>query len=110
MPLLTTQPTVLVILAVCAIAAVAASTGSRVAGVVRNRRQRSRLARALAEVESIKRFHDHERQTLNERLTRIEHALDVMAVEMERVGEGQRFVTRLLSPRAPDGRSAADER
>ena len=31
------------------------------------------------------------------RLDRIERAVDTMAIEMERVGEGQRFVTKLLS-------------
>jgi hypothetical protein len=31
------------------------------------------------------------------RLDRIERAVDTMAVEMERIGEGQRFVTKLLS-------------
>lgn len=36
-----------------------------------------------------------------ERMERLERALDVIAVELERVGEGQRFVTRLLSNRAP---------
>jgi hypothetical protein len=34
------------------------------------------------------------------RLDRIEHAIDAMAVEVERIAEGQRFVTRLLSERA----------
>jgi hypothetical protein len=39
---------------------------------------------------------------LESRLERIEHAIDAMAIEMERVGEGQRFVTKLLA----DGSSA----
>ncbi len=34
---------------------------------------------------------------LEARLERMEHAIDTMAVEMERVAEGQRFTTRLLS-------------
>lgn len=38
----------------------------------------------------------------NERLERIEHAIDAMSVEVERIAEGQRFVTRLLSERAPE--------
>jgi hypothetical protein len=33
------------------------------------------------------------------RLERLEHAVDAIAVEMERVGEGQRFVTKLLAER-----------
>jgi len=35
------------------------------------------------------------------RLERIEQAVDAIAIEVERVSEGQRFVTRLLSERAP---------
>lgn len=35
----------------------------------------------------------------NERLARIEQAIDAMAVEVERISEGQRFVTKLLSER-----------
>ena len=33
----------------------------------------------------------------SERLQRLEHGFDAMAVEIERISEGQRFVTRLLS-------------
>ncbi len=40
---------------------------------------------------------DHERER---RLERIEHAIEAMAVEVERISEGQRFVTKLLSERA----------
>ena len=35
-----------------------------------------------------------------DRLERIEQAMDAIAIEVERVSEGQRFVTRLLSERA----------
>ncbi|HVH39030.1 MAG TPA: hypothetical protein VM764_03325 [Gemmatimonadaceae bacterium] len=35
------------------------------------------------------------------RLERIEHAIEAVAVEIERISEGQRFVTRLLSEREP---------
>jgi hypothetical protein len=34
---------------------------------------------------------------VGDRLERIEHAIDAMAVEVERIAEGQRFVTRLLA-------------
>jgi hypothetical protein len=38
-----------------------------------------------------------------ERFNRIDQAIDAMAVEVERIGEGQRFVTRLMSERSlPD--------
>ncbi len=36
------------------------------------------------------------------RLDRIEHAIDAMAVEVERISEGQRFVTRLMAERGPE--------
>jgi hypothetical protein len=49
---------------------------------------------------------------LDGRLTRIEEAVETIAIEMERMGEGQRFVTKLLAERAAlsDGQatSAAD--
>jgi len=35
------------------------------------------------------------------RLARIEDAVETIAVEIERLGEGQRFVTKLLADRAP---------
>lgn len=38
----------------------------------------------------------------NHRLERIEHAIDAMAVEVERISEGQRFVTKLLSDRGQE--------
>jgi hypothetical protein len=38
---------------------------------------------------------------IEERLSRIEHAVDSIAIEVERVSEGQRFTTRLLSERQP---------
>jgi hypothetical protein len=34
---------------------------------------------------------------IEQRLERMEQAIDAMSVEMERVSEGQRFTTRLLS-------------
>jgi hypothetical protein len=42
-------------------------------------------------------------QEMVERFTRLDQAMDAMAVEVERIGESQRFVTRLMSERAtPD--------
>jgi hypothetical protein len=38
---------------------------------------------------------------LYQRLTRLEQAVDAIAVEIERVGEGQRFMSRLFSEDAP---------
>jgi len=36
---------------------------------------------------------------LDARMERIEHAVDAIAVEVERISEGQRFTTKLLSER-----------
>ena len=36
---------------------------------------------------------------IEERLSQIEHSIDAMAVEVERISEGQRFTTKLLSER-----------
>ena len=41
------------------------------------------------------------------RLARLEHAVDAIAVEVERISEGQRFTTRLLSERARPVEAAA---
>lgn len=37
----------------------------------------------------------------SERLARMEQAIDSIAIEIERVSEGQRFVARLMSERQP---------
>jgi len=38
--------------------------------------------------------------TSDERLARMEQAMESIALEVERIGEGQRFVTKLMSERA----------
>jgi hypothetical protein len=43
---------------------------------------------------------------VTDRLERMEQALDSVALEVERISEGQRFTTKLLS----EGRGAADSR
>ena len=40
------------------------------------------------------------------RFDRLEHAVEAMAVEVERMAEGQRFVSRLLAERSEQGREA----
>ncbi len=48
---------------------------------------------------------------MDERLARLEQAVEAVAVEMERVGEGQRFVTKLLAERAsPTNAAQVQER
>jgi hypothetical protein len=41
------------------------------------------------------------------RLERIEHAVEAVAIEVERISEGQRFTTKLLSERAAPGAEPA---
>ena len=41
------------------------------------------------------------------RLDRIEHAVEAVAIEVERISEGQRFTTKLLSERAAEAAPAA---
>jgi len=44
---------------------------------------------------------DRDFQRFDERMARLEQSLDVIAVEMERISESQRFLTRILAePRA----------
>ena len=38
---------------------------------------------------------------VSDRLSNLERSIDVVAIEVERVGEGQRFMTELLSKKAP---------
>ena len=44
------------------------------------------------------------------RLERIEQAVDAMSLEVERIAEGQRFVTRLMSDRTPEREALPLER
>ena len=37
------------------------------------------------------------------RFDRLEQAMDAVAIEVERIAEGQRFVTKLLAERGPQG-------
>jgi hypothetical protein len=41
----------------------------------------------------------------DERLTRIEQAVDAMALEVERISEGQRYLTKVLASRPLDAAS-----
>lgn len=51
------------------------------------------------------------RDLAESQLTRLEHAIDAIAIEVERIGENQRFLTRLLASDPPENaRSAQDRR
>ena len=43
-----------------------------------------------------------------QRLAHLEHAVDATAVEVERIAEGQRFTTKLLSERTPTAPANGD--
>lgn len=43
------------------------------------------------------------------RLERMEHAIDAIAIEVERIAEAQRFTTRLLAEQPPRSLPARDE-
>lgn len=58
------------------------------------------LVRSHAKARELQALHREPDSELGERLERIEHAIEAMAVEVERISEGQRFVTRLLADRA----------
>ena len=58
------------------------------------------IARALAKrIEAQAGDHKSVSPDVTQRLERIERAVDAIAVEVERVSEGQRFVTQLMSER-----------
>jgi hypothetical protein len=44
---------------------------------------------------------------IDQRLERIEQAVEAIAIEMERVSEGQRFTTKLLADRVPSPQSSS---
>jgi hypothetical protein len=70
-----------------------------IAGVVGMTISISMVAMAIARVVSSRRRRDLPDASvarLEERMERIEQAIDAMATEVERVAEGQRFTSRLL--------------
>jgi hypothetical protein len=65
------------------------------------------IARAALAMRKQRKFDEHEANSpmADARLARLEQAVDAIAVEIERISEGQRFTTRLLSEqsrRAPE--------
>ena len=52
-----------------------------------------------------------ERDLAESQLARLELAIDAIAIEVERIGENQRFLTKLLANESPENaRSAQDRR
>lgn len=68
----------------------------------------SMIASAIAKVFSSRRHKDLSESgvaRLEQRLERMEQAIDAMATEVERVAEGQRFTSRLLADRQVERQS-----
>ena len=97
MDALAIAPAAVPLLVTAVVAMVALVTTDSVRRTMRDRRRRETLRRLADEIESLRLAHDARQQLLAERLTRMEQALDGLSIEMERLGEGQRFVSRLLS-------------
>jgi hypothetical protein len=48
-----------------------------------------------------RRYEVQQNAQIEQRLAAIEQAIETVAVEVERISEGQRFTTKLLADRAP---------
>jgi hypothetical protein len=73
-----------------------------IAGVIGVTISISMVAMAIAKMVSARRRKEMPESSvarLEERLERMEMAIDAMATEVERVAEGQRFTTKLLAER-----------
>ncbi|HET7623141.1 MAG TPA: hypothetical protein VFK39_14645 [Gemmatimonadaceae bacterium] len=66
----------------------------------------SPLARAFARKMSNQAIAPAVPAELQQRLEHMEQAIDSIAVEVERISEGQRFTTKLLADRNPEAHSA----
>lgn len=53
-------------------------------------------------IDRLERSDDRAHEASEARLARLEQAIEAIAVEVERIAEGQRFVTKLLADRSPD--------
>jgi len=60
---------------------------------------RSRFKLLSSVAKSARVSDDRSFARLENRITRLEQAIDAIAIETERIGEGQRFLTRLLADR-----------
>ena len=61
------------------------------------------MAWAWAKTRIAKQEQTPDTRRVEERLARIEQAVETIAIEVERVSEGQRFTIKLLAERADDG-------
>ena len=77
-----------------------------IAGVIGVTISISMVAMAIAKMVSARRRKEMPESSvarLEQRLERMEMAIDAMATEVERVAEGQRFTTKLLAERQVEG-------
>ena len=77
-----------------------------IAGVIGVTISISMVAMAITKMVSARRRKEMPESSvarLEERLERMEMAIDAMATEVERVAEGQRFTTKLLAERQVEG-------
>lgn len=68
----------------------------------------SMIAMAVAKIMASRRRNDLPSESIeriDQRLERMEQAIDAMATEVERVSEGQRFTSRLLAERQVERQS-----
>lgn len=91
----------LYVVAACAVLALvlssAKSVGQALMARQRDRAQSDALLRLANDVEALRREHQILSQDLEARLTRIEQIAEALHIEVERVGEGQRFVSKVLA-------------
>ena len=75
------------VVAIAVMSSIALSVKAIVSGIVKY--QENKLRFSTQKVDS----------ATDARLERIEHAMDAIAIEVERISEGQRFTTKLLNER-----------
>lgn len=70
-----------------------------------SRELEARLGEIADAVESMRNASRGREQLLDARLTQLEQMIDTLAVETERIGEGQRHVSKLLVGRETQGKN-----
>ena len=92
----------LVVSCLAIVAVVIVTVGARARRADGDAADTSVIRRLTVELDALRAAQESLGRGTNDRLTRIEQMIDVIAVEMERVGESQRFMSKLLADRGPD--------
>jgi hypothetical protein len=87
------------------IAAFACAVVGCLAAIAGQQHERRRWERRLLERAGLLDTQATKASPSSDRMDRLEQAVDAIALELERVGEGQRFVTKILSERRRDDRT-----